>query len=179
MDEKIILKEDGECYRLAYVSTLKDERNECDFFVERNCDFDVVLPQKAHEGDAGWDLFIPNVKHDFILDPHYRTTIDLGIKTMFNEGFVLKLEEKSGLAKNSGLQIMGGIVDSSYRGNIGVNLYNSGNIPIIIKPNMKICQALLMKCNTSKYIPERILSFYVTNDETTRNAGGFGSTGLH
>jgi dUTP pyrophosphatase len=74
------------------------------------------------------------------------------------------------LAAKNGLDVLAGVIDSDYRGEICCILYNTGDAVISLKAGSKICQLILEKIIT----PEA--AWVVDLDETARGAGGFGST---
>ena len=88
------------------------------------------------------------------------------------EGYVALVWDKSGLALNNGIKTMAGVIDSCYRGEIGIVLVNLNNQDYKIKKGQKISQILIQKVETAEIEVAEKLS------ETKRSEGGFGSTGL-
>jgi dUTP pyrophosphatase len=125
----------------------------------------------AHEGDSGMDLF---ANEDTLLEPFQRKLVGTGIKIAFEQGFEAQVRPKSGLAVKHGITVLNtpGTVDSSYRGEVKVILINLGNEPYKIERGKKIAQ--LVFCRVEKAVVEDVEEL----DETSRNDGGFGSTGL-
>ena len=80
-----------------------------------------LLPP-AKEGDAGYDIVTPT---DIQILPGQRKLIEVGFALEIPDGYVALIKEKSGLAVKKGLQVMGGVIDAGYRGEIKVCLYNS------------------------------------------------------
>ena len=128
------------------------------------------LPAYAHNGDAGMDLY-SNVE-DFVLKPMERKMISTGLKMEIPRGFAGLIWDKSGLAMKSGLKVMGGVIDSNYRGDVCVVLINLGSEDIKIERNTKIAQVLIQRIGSADVIETTVLS------NTARNEDGFGSTGL-
>lgn len=128
------------------------------------------LPACAHNGDAGMDLY-SNVE-DFVLKPMKRKIISTGFKMEIPRGFAGLIWDKSGLAMKSGLKVMGGVIDSNYRGDVCVVLINLGSEDIEIERNTKIAQILIQRIESADVIETTVLS------NTVRNEEGFGSTGL-
>ena len=134
-------------------------------------DNSLPLPDYAHKGDAGLDLYSTI---DITLKPLERKMIPTGIKVAIPEGYAGFVQPKSGLAINKGLSLVNtpGLVDSGYRGEINaivINLDSKNDIQI--KRGDKICQLVIQKIES--------VDIEVTEDldETSRGEGGFGSTG--
>ena len=83
-----------------------------------------------------------------------------------------RVENKSGIASKTGLLNVNGIIDSSYRGEIKVIVYNLGNQPEEIKRGQKIAQLVFYKIETPS------VNFVDELSDSDRGEGGFGSTGL-
>ena len=143
----------------------------------------AVPPRKEKEGDAGWDLFYCGDEPITLL-PGETRVVPTGLALVVDPPFVAILKEKSGLAVN-GLDVHAGVVDSGYRGEVGVVLHNrkvsqAGVDPkkwisantITISPYSKICQVMLVPVVVAKGIEE--LTELPSSD---RGDGGFGHTG--
>jgi len=133
---------------------------------------DIPLPQYSHQGDAGVDLL--NAGEGIYLKPQERALVPTGIKVAIPSGYELQIRPRSGLAINKGLTILNtpGTIDSGYRGEIKVIIFNTNpGETIEIKKGERIAQAVLKKVEHIEWEEwERL-------DETRRNEGGFGSTG--
>lgn len=141
-------------------------------------------PQKSDEDDAGWDLFcdgfeecdnsgeiIRNSPSDFvIIYPGQCAFIKTGIATAIPKGWFAKLEDRSGMGLK-GTTHTGGVIDSRYRGEWKICLYNVGQEDITIKKGDKVIQFVLHRVPKVKFNKKNNL------DETTRGAKGFGSSG--
>ncbi len=133
---------------------------------------DIPLPQYRHQGDAGVDLC--NAGEEISLKPQERALIPTGIKVAVPSGYELQIRPRSGLAINKGLTVLNtpGTVDSTYRGEVKVIVFNTSPKEIIeIEKGERIAQAVLKKVEPIEWEECEGL------DETTRNEGGFGSTG--
>jgi dUTP pyrophosphatase len=133
---------------------------------------DVSLPQYKHHGDAGMDLC--NASEDITIEPSGRTLIPTGLKVGIPLGFELQIRPRSGLSLKKGLTVLNtpGTIDAGYRGEIGVIIFNTNpNSSVIIKKGERIAQAVLNKVEQINWQECEEL------DETSRNEGGFGSTG--
>lgn len=130
---------------------------------------DAKAPLQAHNGDAGFDLFsIENV----VIRSGGRFAVSTGIAVMIPFGFVGLIWDKSGRALNDGLKTMAGVVDSGYRGEVRVVIFNAGENEVEIKNGEKIAQMLIQRAEEADF--EEVENL----DETGRGEGGFGSTGL-
>lgn len=133
---------------------------------------DIPLPQYRHQGDAGVDLL--NAGEEISLKPQERALIPTGIRVAVPSGYELQIRPRSGLAINKGLTILNtpGTVDSTYRGEVKVIIFNTSTKEAIeIKQGERIAQAVLKKVEPIEWEECEGL------DETARNEGGFGSTG--
>ena len=83
------------------------------------------------------------------------------------------IKDRSGYAHKHGIHCLAGVIDSGYRGEIGVVMINLGDEPFEIKRDMKIAQMIILQN------PEINLVEVESLDDTTRGHGGFGSTGKH
>ncbi len=130
------------------------------------------VPQYAHEGDSGADLFS---LIDYQLQPMERSAIPTGLSAEVPKGFELQVRPKSGLALNGGITVLNtpGTIDFGYRGEIKVILINLSSEIYHIKTGQKIAQLVVAPVAYAEFKLVEELS------ETTRGEGGFGSTGLH
>ena len=126
------------------------------------------LPQYAHKGDAGADLKAVEAR---IIPPRGRELIATGIRLELPEGYVGLIWPRSGLAVKLGLDCGAGVIDSHYRGEIKVLLFNHSDDEIRIQSGDRIAQLIIQKVETVEFVPSDHLS------ETARNTSGFGSTG--
>ena len=124
----------------------------------------------AHDGDAAFDL---RSSEDLNLSAGGKIIVPTGIKMAIPEGFAGLIWDRSGLAANSSLHCLAGVVDSGYRGEVKVVLVNLSKHDMYIKKGMRIAQMVIQK------IEHPVLEEVGSLDETKRNEGGFGSTGLH
>lgn len=129
---------------------------------------EAKLPCYAHNGDAGLDVF---ACEDFELKPGARHAFRTGIALSIPSGYALLVWDKSGLAANFGLKTMAGVIDSGYRGECKIVLFNVGQKSYKIKKGDKIAQLLLQKVENVEVNQVDEL------DMTERGDGGFGSTG--
>jgi len=76
------------------------------------------------------------------------------------------------LAARQGIDVFAGVIDADYRGEIGVVLFNSGGMPFLYDAGDRIAQLIIERCWLMAPVEVEAL------DDTTRGAGGFGSTGI-
>ena len=130
---------------------------------------DAKLPKKAHDSDAGFDLFALD---SVDIGRGVRGLIDTGVSMAIPDGYCGIIKEKSGLAWKHGIIIMGGVIDSSYRGNIKVIMLNANQDTFSVKGGDKIAQLLILP------VPNFNVEEVDSLDDTIRGSGGFGSTGI-
>ena len=125
------------------------------------------LPQKAHIGDAGFDLYANDY---YSIAPYAHALVSTGIKLAIPEGYVGLIWDKSGIAFE-GMKTMGGVIDANYRGEIRVIIKNLSEEIYNIIPGQKVAQILIQAVSNMEIKEQKII------DETEREANGFGSTG--
>lgn len=131
----------------------------------------AILPQYAHPGDAGLDLYSIETKEIF---PGESILIRTGIVIELPENTEAQIRPKSGLALNHQITLLNtpGTIDYGYRGEIKVIMINHGKKNFIVNEGMKIAQMVIKPVLTVEIKSVNSLS------ETQRGIGGFGSTGL-
>lgn len=141
-------------------------------------DRDLPMPSRAHDGDAGVDLFSAV---DVELAPGHRSLVPTGIAVAIPHGMVGLIHPRSGLATRVGLSIVNtpGTVDAGYRGEIKVTLINlDPQEPIVVRRGDRIAQLLVQRVELPELV--EVTSFDEAGlAETTRGAGGHGSSGGH
>lgn len=137
---------------------------------------DVKDPIRAHDTDAGIDFFIPNDFKEITLKPGEDINIESGIKTVVPRGYALIFKEKSGVALNKKLICGAAVIDSDYRGELHLHLFNNGTKDVTLCAGDKITQGLLVPVLLLK--PKEIsMEVFDEYCNTERGEGGFGSTG--
>jgi dUTP pyrophosphatase len=138
----------------------------------KKVDPEAIVPTQATKFDAGYDLY--SLDYGWIR-PNERRLIHTGISIAIPEGYYGRIAPRSGLAWKDGIDVLAGVIDSSYRGKIGVILYNTNGgdemNTVKIEKGQKIAQLIIEKCHEVEW--ELVDSL----DETQRGAGGFGSSG--
>ena len=132
---------------------------------------DAVIPTQAKFSDAGADLYSNDVS--FSLMPGQRRLVPTGIALAIPEGYVGYIKPRSGLAHKHGIDVLGGVIDSGYRGEVGVILINHGMQPVLFTENDRIAQLVIQP------VVAVGTAFVTTAElpESERGTGGFGSTG--
>lgn len=132
------------------------------------------LPTYATEQSAGMDLTAA-LEEAIELAPGERMLIPTGLAIALPAGYEAQVRPRSGLALKHGITVLNtpGTIDADYRGEIGVILINLGQEDFTIERGMRIAQMVIAQHAT--------VSWNVSEDleDTSRGAGGFGSTGTN
>jgi dUTP pyrophosphatase len=141
-------------------------------------DPELPVPTRAHPGDAGVDLYSAA---DVELTPGQRALVPTGVAVAIPDGMVGLVHPRSGLAVRVGLSIVNspGTIDAGYRGEIKVSLINlDPALPIHIRRGDRIAQLLVQRVELPELV--EVSSFDEAGlGNTTRGAGGHGSSGGH
>lgn len=134
---------------------------------------DLPLPAYATEQSAGMDV-IAAIDEPIVLNTGDYAMVPTGISIALPAGYECQVRPRSGLSAKNGVTVLNspGTVDADYRGEIKAILINHGKAPFTIERGMRIAQLVIAKYEH--------ISWDVCDelDETTRGAGGFGSTGV-
>tara|TARA_Y100000741_G_scaffold28737_1_gene20692 strand:- start:285 stop:722 length:438 start_codon:yes stop_codon:yes gene_type:complete len=132
----------------------------------------VKLPSYKTEGSSGMDL-IAFVDKPIEIKPNNSALIPTGLSIAIPEDCEVQIRPRSGLAAKSNISVLNtpGTIDSDYRGELKVILFNHGNKQFIVKNNERIAQIVLTPILKVDF--EEVDSL----PDTVRGAGGFGSTG--
>ena len=143
----------------------------------------AYMPRKAHNLDAGYDLFLPmnpSMAEDgeiplpcLEIKPGEEKIVDTGVHIALPPGTGGLCVNKSGLSINSGIESVLGLIDSGYTGSIKVKLRNTGDTPHAFLPGQKISQLVVFRL----YTTDTELTLVEELKQTERGDGGFGSTG--
>ena len=138
----------------------------------KKLDSSVELPSYKTDGASGMDL-MAFIKEPINLKPYTSCLVPTGISVAFSDGFEIQIRPRSGLAAKSNISVLNtpGTIDSDYRGEIKVILFNHGSNDFLINNKDRIAQMVLT--------PVVKMDLEETNDlpNTVRGEGGFGSTG--
>ena len=132
----------------------------------------VQLPSYKTSGASGMDL-MAFIKSSITIKPKTSCLIPTGLSVAFSEDYEVQIRPRSGLAAKNNISVLNtpGTIDSDYRGEIKVIIYNHGNKDFLVNNGDRIAQMILT--------PVVKMELEETNDlpETIRGKGGFGSTG--
>ncbi len=133
---------------------------------------DLPLPGYETAGSAGLDLAAA-VDAPVTIEPGARALVPTGLTIALPEGYEAQVRPRSGLALRHGISLPNspGTIDSDYRGEIQVILANQGGEPFTVTRGMRIAQMVVAPVTRVAWAEADVLA------DTTRGAGGFGSTG--
>jgi len=127
----------------------------------------AILPTRGSLLSAGLDIYSIE---DLVIQPRSRAIARTGLAVAVPAGFYGRVAPRSGLAARNGLDVLAGVIDSDYRGELCCLLYNTGDETIELTAGSKVCQLIVEQIITPTP------SWSEELDETARGAGGFGST---
>ena len=132
----------------------------------------VQLPKYKTEGSSGMDL-MAFIKNPIEIEPYNLALIPTGITVAIPNDLEIQIRPRSGLAAKSNISVLNtpGTIDSDYRGELKIILFNHGNKEFIVKNKDRIAQIVLM--------PVLKVDFEEVDNlpDSIRGSGGFGSTG--
>ena len=134
---------------------------------------DLPLPKYMSPGASGMDLRAA-VVDAITIPPKEVSVIPLGIRIALPEGFEAQVRPRSGLAARNNVGVLNspGTVDSDYRGEVKVILFNFGKEPFVVKRGDRIAQMVITRVVKAALVEQNQL------EDTQRGSGGFGHTGL-
>ena len=132
-----------------------------------------VTPTYQTAGSAGMDLRA-DIDEPIVLLPLERSVVKTGLFIASPIGFEAQVRPRSGLAAKFGITVLNtpGTIDADYRGEIGVILVNLSNQPFTVQDGDRIAQLVIAEHAVVEWNEVTVL------EDTSRGAGGFGSTGL-
>lgn len=153
----------GKCYEV--------ENNNLNIVKFRRTKTGAQLPTKSTEGAACYDCYLPET-YESLYTGDIRI-VNLGFQVEVPRGYELQVRARSGLA-SKGIMVANGVgcVDSDYRGDVGVILFNCSNSILPLYAGDRICQ---LKLSLAPNITWEIVDEL---DDTSRGDGGYGSTGV-
>ena len=131
---------------------------------------DAVLPPYAHPSDAGMDI---RSVADMTVPARGRALVPTGLVVLLPPLYEAQVRPRSGLALKHGITVLNtpATIDSGYRGEIGVILFNSSDVDFQVKKGDRVAQVVIAP------VTQPVIEEAQEIDETDRGAGGFGSTG--
>ena len=138
----------------------------------KKLDPEVEIPTYKTSGASGMDL-MAFIKQPINLAPKSSCLIPTGLSVAFSEEYEIQIRPRSGLAAKNNISVLNtpGTIDSDYRGEIKIILFNHGNNEFIINNKDRIAQMILMPVHKME------LEEVENLPDTLRGKGGFGSTG--
>ena len=136
----------------------------------KKLDINARIPTRTNPTDAGADLYsVESVS----LPPLSRKLISTGISVEIPEGYYGRVAPRSGLAFKNGIDVLAGVIDSSYRGSVGVILFNSDSAQTFdVNIGDRIAQLIIEDHYNMAFQEREQLS------DSNRGSGGFGSSGV-
>ena len=132
----------------------------------------VTLPSYKTKGASGMDL-MAFVKEKIVIKPQTSSLIPTGLSVAFSEDYEIQIRPRSGLAAKNNISVLNtpGTIDSDYRGELKIIIFNHSNYDFVVSNNDRIAQMVLtpiakMELEEANELPK-----------TLRGEGGFGSTG--
>jgi len=129
----------------------------------------AIIPKRGSEYSAGLDL---SSAGDYVVPARGKQLIKTDLAIAIPEGTYARIAPRSGLAWKNSIDVGAGVVDYDYRGNVGVILFNHSDENFLVKHGDRVAQLILEKICMAEV--EEVDHLF----ETTRNNGGFGSTGV-
>ena len=127
-----------------------------------------VIPTQGSSYAAGYDLY---AAEEMIIEPGQRGLIKTNISVSIPESYYGRVAPRSGLSYKKGLDVLAGVIDADYRGDIGVILLNTGSETFKANLGDRIAQLIIEKCHRVSWKEVDALS------DSVRSSRGFGSTG--
>ena len=132
----------------------------------------VILPSYKTKGASGMDL-MAFVKEKIVIKPQTSALIPTGLSVAFSEDYEIQIRPRSGLAAKNNISVLNtpGTIDSDYRGELKIIIFNHSNYDFVVNKNDRVAQMVLtpiakMELEEANELPK-----------TLRGEGGFGSTG--
>jgi len=129
----------------------------------------AIIPTQGSEYAAGYDLY---AAEEGFVAAECRLLVKTNISVSIPKGYYGRIAPRSGLAYKSGIDIMAGVIDSDYRGDVGVILYNTDVKDFEFKKGDRIAQLIIEKCYNVEW--QEVFEL----EDSVRSDGGFGSTGV-
>jgi len=130
----------------------------------------ALLPVNGSKYAAGYDL---HALEGATVPARGKAIVGTGIAMAIPEGNYGRIAPRSGLAAKHSIDVGAGVIDSDYRGEVKVLLFNLSDTDFKIKPQDRIAQLII-----EKYTPTDLVEVHGELEETARGHGGFGSTGM-
>jgi len=149
--------------------TAQKKKNNMNIQIKKLSD-QAKIPTQGSKYAAGYDLY---AAEEVLVNTIGRKLVKTNISISIPEGYYGRIAPRSGLAYKNGIDVLAGVIDSDYRGDIGVILFNSDhNLDFPVNVGDRIAQIIIEKCHSVNWET-------VENLETSvRSEKGFGSSGV-
>lgn len=127
-----------------------------------------IMPTRATNGSAGYDIYSPI---DVVVPARGKIVVQSNICLEIPQGYAVDIRSRSGLAFKSDIEAFHGLIDSDFRGSLGILLRNFGDKDVEIKKGERMAQFIIQSVST----PD--LEIVEELSDTDRGQNGFGSTG--
>ena len=139
----------------------------CDIIKVQLLSDKAQIPTRANEYDAGFDLYSII---DTVIPSKQRKTVNTGIAIQMPEHMVGLIWPRSGLSVKKGIDVLAGVIDSGYRGQIMVCLYNTSDEIVVINTGDRIAQIIFQE------VPRVLMEVHESLGSSQRGENGFGSS---
>ena len=132
----------------------------------------AIMPQRQSEGAAGFDLYA-DISSEITVQPHKVERVYSGVAFEIPHNYFGAIYARSGLATKAGIRpaTCVSVIDSDYRGNVGLPLFNDSDVPYVVRPQERVAQIVFQKALVVD------LELVDELEDTERGDGGFGSSG--
>ncbi len=149
--------------------TAQKKKNNMNIQIKKLSD-QAKIPTQGSKYAAGYDLY---AAEEVLVNTMGRKLVKTNISISIPEGYYGRIAPRSGLAYKNGIDVLAGVIDSDYRGDIGVILFNTDhNLDFEVNVGDRIAQIIIEKCHSANWETVETL------DATVRSEGGFGSSGV-
>jgi len=149
--------------------TVQKKKNNMNIQIKKLSD-KAKIPSQGSKYAAGYDLY---AAEEVLVNTMGRKLVKTNISISIPEGYYGRIAPRSGLAYKNGIDVLAGVIDSDYRGDIGVILLNTDhNLDFEVNVGDRIAQIIIEKCHSVNWETVETL------DATVRSEGGFGSSGV-
>ncbi len=150
-------------------TTVQKKKNNMNIQIKKLSD-QAKIPTQGSKYAAGYDLY---AAEEVLVNTMGRKLVKTNISISIPEGYYGRIAPRSGLAYKNGIDVLAGVIDSDYRGDIGVILFNSDhNLDFPVNVGDRIAQIIIEKCHSVNWETVENL------EASVRSEKGFGSSGV-
>jgi dUTP pyrophosphatase len=150
-------------------TTAQKKKNNMNIQIKKLSD-QAKIPTQGSKYAAGYDLY---AAEEVLVNTMGRKLVKTNISISIPEGYYGRIAPRSGLAYKNGIDVLAGVIDSDYRGDIGVILFNSDhNLDFQVNVGDRIAQIIIEKCHSVNWETVENL------ESSVRSEKGFGSSGV-